>query len=43
MRTIRLQDVADDTLRDMWLSEQIPYRVYVDECERRGIRPWAKP
>lgn len=38
-REIRIEDITDDMLRDLWLSEQLPYSRYVGECERRGIQP----
>lgn len=36
---IPLRKVSDEMLRQLWLSEQLPYEVYADEITRRTSKP----
>lgn len=35
---IPLRKVSDEMLRQLWLSEQLPYEVYADEITRRASK-----
>lgn len=36
MKTLPLSKIPFDMLRDLYLSEQMPAKEYLDEIERRG-------
>lgn len=34
-----ITEISNELLRQLWLSEQLPYSDYVTECQRRGVKP----